>query len=158
MTHCYGYNRKTRSKFSKPFRAHGQTKISKTLQTYKIGDYVDILNDGAIHKARTYRIFHGRTGRVFNVNPRSIGVALHKTVRNRKELKHLNIRVEHIRPSKCRAGFIARVKENDKLKQAANKAGKRISTKRQPAQPREAHAVVGAKVEFFHPKIFREVF
>ena len=68
MTHSYGYKRKTRHKFRKGFRQEGAIHIAKTLTTYRIGDIVDIVVDGSIHKGMPYKYYHGRTGRVFNVN------------------------------------------------------------------------------------------
>ena len=63
-----------------------------------------------------HRYYHGRTGKVFNVNPRSIGVIVNKSVGNRIIAKRIHVRVEHIRKSKCREDFLKRVKANDVLK------------------------------------------
>ena len=49
---------------------------------------------------------------------------------NRYVEKRLHVRPEHIRPSSCRAAFVLRVKENDKIKSLANKEKRRVSTKR----------------------------
>jgi large subunit ribosomal protein L21e len=49
-----------------------------------------------------YRYYHGRTGRVFNVNPRSIGVVVNKKVRNRVLPKRIHVRIEHIKKSTSR--------------------------------------------------------
>ena len=137
MTHCYGYRRKTRHKFRKGFRLHGAIHISRTLTTYKVGDIVDITVDGSIHKGMPYKFYHGRTGRVFNVNPRSIGVIVNKQVRSRIVQKKIHVRVEHLRLSACRKAFLNRIQENDKAKTEANKKGSRISTKRVTKAPRE---------------------
>jgi len=50
LPHAYGYRSGTRNKFAKAFRKHGAVHISKTLQAFHIGDLVDIVVDGAIHK------------------------------------------------------------------------------------------------------------
>ncbi|KAJ2392924.1 60S ribosomal protein L21A [Coemansia sp. RSA 2559] len=55
--------------------------------------------------------------------------------------KRVNIRVEHVRHSKCRDDFLRRVKENAALAKAAQESGKRVNLKRLPAQPREARFV-----------------
>ena len=47
---------------------------NKYLCEYNIGDFVDIKVDGSEHKGMPHRYYHGRTGRVFNINPRSVGV------------------------------------------------------------------------------------
>ena len=83
MTTSKGYKCRTRSKFSKAFRRHGAIKISNYLRKIKKNDMVDVIVDGAIHKGMPHRFYHGRTGRVFNVNPRAIGVIFKKTVGNR---------------------------------------------------------------------------
>ena len=157
MTHCYGYRRKTRNKFSKGFRQRGAIHISKTLASYKIGDLVDVKVDGSQHKGMPYKWYHGRTGRVFNVNPRSIGVIINKQVRNRIVQKRIHVRVEHIEASTCRKEFIRRCQENDKLKTEANKNKKRISTKRVVAQPVGEIKIEKPEVEFINPKIFVEI-
>merc|ERR1711982_63494 len=89
--------------------------MHKILTTYKVGDIVDVVVDGSIHKGMPYKIYHGRTGRVFNVNPRSIGVEVSKQVRNRLVMKRLHIRVEHLRLSTCRREFLNRITANDKV-------------------------------------------
>ena len=141
MTHSQGYRSGTRMKFRKGFRRHGAIQIKNYLQNFHIGDYVDIKVDGAIHKGMPHQIYHGQTARVFNVNPRSVGVIIHKTVRERKIEKRLHIRPEHLRKSQCRADFLRRVAENDKKKAEAKKLNKKISTKRQPAGPILSHVV-----------------
>ena len=141
MTHSKGYRAGTRKKFGKAFRLHGAIRMSNYLTTFKRGEYVDIKVDGAVHKGMPHQIYHGRTAKVFNVNPRAIGVIVHKVVRNRKIEKRLHIRPEHLRKSTCRDDFLNRIKENDKLKHEANKKGQHISTKRQPAPVRPAHVV-----------------
>lgn len=116
------------------------------LEKIKVGEYVDIIVDGSIHAGMPHLFYHGRTGRVFNVNPKSLGVVINKEVRNRIIEKRLNIRREHLRKSNCRTAFISRIQENDRLKTEANKRGERISTKRQPVLPRGTE-VVSFKVD-----------
>ena len=115
MTNSYGVKRRTRHKFQKGFRNAGAIHMHKVLTTYKVGDIVDVVVDGAIHKGMPYKIYHGRTGRVFNINPRSIGVEVSKQVRNRLIMKRLHIRIEHLRLSTCRREFLDRVRANDKV-------------------------------------------
>jgi large subunit ribosomal protein L21e len=157
MTHSYGYKRRTRHKFRKGFRAHGAIHISKTLTTYKIGDIVDIVVDGAIHKGMPYKYYHGRTGRVFNVNPRAIGVIVNKQVRNRIIPKRIHVRIEHLKLSTSRTGFLDRIRENDKKKTEANKQGQRISTKRVVAQPTGEINIAKPDIQLLNPKLFLEI-
>lgn len=45
-----GLRSRTRHMFQRGFRNHGYIPLSTYLRTYKIGDYVDIKVNGAIHK------------------------------------------------------------------------------------------------------------
>ena len=157
MTHTKGFRRRTRDKFARPFKRTGSIRMTNYLTKYRVGDYVDIIVDGSQHKGMPFKYYHGRTGRVFNINPRAIGVEIQKEVGSRYINKRVHVRLEHIRKSKCRDGFIDRIKVNDEKKRVANKEGKRISTKRLVGHPREAHLVKGVST-FIHPKIFKEVF
>lgn len=160
MPHSHGYRNNTRKKFSKPFQRHGAIRISKYLTDFHLGDYVDVLVDGAIHKGMPYHFYHGKTGRVFNINKRSVGVIINKLVRNRLVPKRLHVRIEHVRKSNCREAFKKRIQENDKKKAEAKKAGKRLSTKRQPAGPRAAHLVkdIADKHIYQHPEIHQALY
>merc|ERR1739845_284841 len=113
--HKRGFKHGTRNKFTKPFKTNGTIKMHNYLTKHKIGEYVDILVDSAIHKGLPHYFYHGRTGRIFNLNKNSAGVVVNKRVRNR------------IIPK--------RIKENDKKKHEAKKAGNIISTKRVVAGP-----------------------
>lgn len=157
MTHCYGYRRRTRYKFRKGFRQAGAIHISRTLTTYKIGDIVDIIVDGSIHKGMPYKLYHGRTGRVFNVNPRSVGVIVNKQVRNRVIPKRIHVRIEHLRLSTCRKAFLNRIQENDKIKTEANKKGERVSTKRLVKKPIESFNIAKPDIQLLNPKFFLEI-
>ena len=46
------------------------------------GDYVDIKVDSSVHKGMPFKHYHGRTGVVFNVTKRAIGVTVNKEVRS----------------------------------------------------------------------------
>merc|ERR1711915_32813 len=142
MPHKRGFKHGTRNKFTKPFKTNGSIKMHNYLTKHKIGEYVDILVDSAIHKGLPHYFYHGRTGRIFNLNKNSAGVVVNKQVRNRIIPKKMNIRIEHLRVSRCRTAFNERIKENDKLKCEAKKAGKGpISTKRVVAGPKGEETV-----------------
>lgn len=93
-----------------------------------------------------YKVYHGRTGRVFNVTQHAVGVIVNKQVRNKIIPKKINVRVEHIKPSKCRENFVRRVKENERLRKEAKEKGVQVTLKRQPAQPRKGHFVRGKDI------------
>eukprot|EP01083_Nonionella_stella_P201632 737470_1 len=102
MVNPKGIKRGTRYMFSKQFRKHGPEPISTYLHVYKIGDTVDIKGNGAIQKGMPFKYYHGKTGQIFNVARRAVGVVVNKRVRGRVVPKRINIRVEHIRHSSCR--------------------------------------------------------
>merc|ERR1739845_145178 len=121
--HKRGFKHGTRNKFTKPFKTNCTIKMANYLERHRIGEYVDVLVDSAIHKGLPHYFYHGRTGRIFNLNKRSAGVIVNKRVRNRIIPKKMNVRIEHLRISKCRSAFVERIKKNDALKTEANKKG-----------------------------------
>jgi len=68
---------------------------------------------------RAYR----RTGIIYNVTPRAVGVLINKRVGNRYIQKRVNIRVEHIKLSQGRQVFLDRVKKNEKARIEAKEKG-----------------------------------
>lgn len=96
-----GYRRGTRSLFSQGHRQHGVARASKYLERYEIGDMVDIIVNPAMMKGMPHKYYHGRTGRVYDVKPRSVNVALYKRVRGRYVVKKVSVRIEHVRKSRC---------------------------------------------------------
>ncbi len=71
----------------------------------------------------------------------AVGIIIYKKVKHRYLEKRLNVRIEHIQPSRSREGFLRRVKENAALKKQAKAEGKPVQLKRLPAQPREARTI-----------------
>ncbi|XP_059481625.1 large ribosomal subunit protein eL21 [Neocloeon triangulifer] len=146
MTNSKGYRRGTRDMFSRPFRKHGVIPLSTYMKVYRVGDIVDIKGHGAVQKGMPYKVYHGKTGRVYNVTQHALGVIVNKRVRGRIIPKRINIRIEHVKHSKCREDFLRRVKENELKRKEAKEKGVKCDLRRQPAQPRKAHIVSG-KVE-----------
>ncbi|KAG0139499.1 hypothetical protein CROQUDRAFT_54633 [Cronartium quercuum f. sp. fusiforme G11] len=141
MPHSFGYRGRTRDMFKRGFKEAGQIRISTFLRTYRVGDIVDIKANGAQQKGMPHKYYHGRTGIVYNVAPRAVGVIVYKVVGNRYLEKRVNLRIEHVKHSKCRDDFLNRVKENARLKKEAKEKGEKIVLKRLPAAPREAHII-----------------
>jgi len=127
--------------FKRNFKEHGPVKLSTFLIPYRVGDYVDIKANAAQQKGMPHKFYHGRTGIIYNVTPRAVGVIVNKRVGNRFIEKRVNIRVEHVRHSKGRQAFLDRVKENVRLRAEAKSKGESVNLKRIPAQPREARTV-----------------
>ncbi|ONK57318.1 uncharacterized protein A4U43_C10F18840 [Asparagus officinalis] len=98
-----------------------------------------------------HKFYHGRTGKVWNVTKRAIGVEINKQVGNRIIRKRIHVRVEHVQPSRCTEDFRLRKIKNDKLKAEAKARGEVISTKRQPEGPKPGFMVEGATLETVTP-------
>ncbi|PVU93251.1 hypothetical protein BB559_003379 [Furculomyces boomerangus] len=141
MPHSFGYRARTRHMFAKGFRNHGPVSLSTYMHIYKTGDIVDIKADGSIQKGMPHKFYHGRTGIVFNVTKSAVGVIVHKKVGNRYIEKRVNIRIEHVKHSKCRDDFLRRVKENAAKTSAARAAGVHVDLKRKHTMPLESHFV-----------------
>jgi len=141
MVNTTGIRRGTRYMFSRDFRKRGVIHLSTYLKTFKVGDIVDIKVNGAIHKGMPYKVYHGKTGRIFNVTKRACGVVVNKQVKGKILAKRINVRVEHIKHSKCRDDFLRRVNENELKKKEAKEKGIKVECKRKPTAPRPAHFV-----------------
>lgn len=139
MPHSFGVRARTRHMFAKKFRQHGMPHLSQYFLHVKVGDYVDIFANPAIHKGMPHKHYHGRTGIVFNVTKSAVGVRVNKFVNGRILEKRIHVRIEHIRKSKCRDEITARVKANEAAKKAAREGGERVNTKRMPLAPKEAY-------------------
>lgn len=88
-----------------------------------------------------HKVYHGKTGVVYNVTKSAVGVLLYKRVNNRYIEKRISARIEHVQLSRSREEFIHRVKENAIKKRQAKENGVHIHLKRQPLMPREGHHV-----------------
>lgn len=106
-----GFRSGTRSKFKKDLRKSGLPNITTYLEKYKNGDYVDILVNSAVNKNMPHKIYHGRTGRVFKVDERTVGIKVKRIVGNKQIQENLDVKIEHLRKSRCREEFLKRSKE-----------------------------------------------
>jgi large subunit ribosomal protein L21e len=88
-----------------------------------------------------FKVYHGKTGVIYNVTKSSVGVILMKQVGNKYMEKRVNVRVEHIKLSRSRDDFLRRVKENAAKRTEAKKTGKQVLLKRQPVMPREQRTI-----------------
>ena len=147
----HGVRARTRDLFARPFRKRGYVPLTTYLRTYKIGQYVDIKVNGAIHKGMPHKFYHGRTGVVWNVTKRAIGVEMNKQVGNRIIKKRIHVRIEHVQPSRCKEDVTVRRLKNDQLKAEAKACGEIISTKRQPEGPKPGFIVEGATLDTVTP-------
>ncbi|GAB0133102.1 hypothetical protein EsDP_00001518 [Epichloe bromicola] len=141
MGHSYGKRAGTRYAFSRNFRQKGMIALNTYLKTYRVGDIVDIKVNGAVQQGMPYKVYHGKTGVVYNVTKSSVGVIIYKKVWHRYIEKRINVRIEHIQPSRSREDFLKRVKSNAEAKKKAAAEGVTVQVKRSPGLPREARTV-----------------
>lgn len=136
-----GYRSCTRDLFSKKSKDKGYNpNLTTFLRQYKVGDCVDVVANSGQQKGMPHKFYHGRTGIVWNVTRRAIGVEINKVHRQRQLVKRIHVRVEHLRPSKSKTGHLDRVKSNEAKKKAAKASGTpcpAFELKRQPAGPRD---------------------
>jgi len=136
-----GYKAGTRDLFTKKFRSNGyNAPLTTFIRNFKIGDVVDVVADSRQQKGMPHKYYHGRTGKVWNVTKRAIGVEINKVHRQKQMVKRIHVRMEHLRPSKSAAGHLARIKQNDAIKKAAKESGVPAplsALKRLPFSPRD---------------------
>jgi large subunit ribosomal protein L21e len=123
-------------------------------KTYKVGDIVDIKNNGAQQKGMAHKVYHGKTGVVYNVTKSAVGVIVYKKVGNRYLEKRINVRLEHINHSRSREEFISRVKNNAKRRKEAKEQGETVQLKRLPVAPRGSRTVEIKDVESLAPQAY----
>ncbi|KAI1926331.1 60S ribosomal protein L21A [Ophidiomyces ophidiicola] len=141
MGHSRGLRSGTRYAFSRGFKNHGVIALSTYLKTYRVGDIVDIKVNGAVQKGMPFKVYHGKTGVVYNVTKSAVGVIIYKRVGNRYMEKRVNVRIEHVMHSRSREEFLNRVKENAIKKRKAKDEGIHVHLKRQPVGPRDSRTV-----------------
>ena len=161
MPHSYGYRARTRHRFAVPYGEHGPTRLSTYLGTFNIGDIVDVKASGKVHKGMPHKNYHGKTGIVWSVTPRAIGVLLNKRVNTRIVEKKIHVRIEHLKKSTSRDDFIARRRDNDAKRREAKAAGKPVPClKRLPAGPASSFTVPikSVNIQTLRPAAFEELF
>ncbi|MEM2141740.1 MAG: 50S ribosomal protein L21e [Candidatus Thorarchaeota archaeon] len=96
VKNSHGYRSRTRELMSKRPRDRGVAPPSRILMTYEVGQKVDVIIDPSCHKGMPHRRYHGKTGVVVGSRGRAILV----DVSAGKQIRHLIIRPEHLRPSR----------------------------------------------------------
>jgi large subunit ribosomal protein L21e len=148
--------------FAKKFRQHGPIHLSQYLMKVKVGDYVDIFADPSIHKGMPHKVYHGRTGIIFNVTKSAVGVRVNKLVNGRILEKRIHVRIEHVRKSKCQKEILQRKIDNEKAKDEARKTGVKVNLKRTPKLPNEGYFLAapggeGVEVTTIQPLPFSDL-
>ncbi|CDO66727.1 60S ribosomal protein L21 [Plasmodium reichenowi] len=128
----------TRYKFSKKFRKHGECTANKYLEKLNYGDYVDIVCDSTQQKGMPFNYYHGKTGKIFHITKRGVGVLVNKRVKHRIEQKKVCVRIEHVRKSRCNEDFLLRKIKNAELIKEAKLKNEHINIKRKTEGPKPA--------------------
>lgn len=151
-----GFRRGTRKLISKDFKKHGKPGVSKLLQEYNIGDFVDCKIDASIVKGMPHKYYHGKTGVVYNCNPRAIGVVFNKLVGGKYNRKLLHVRAEHLTKSRCNEDLKKRYAEyKESIEKSGDNKGLIVKPKkRMPEGPASAVVIpknkVGDIIEIAH--------
>ena len=61
------------------------------LHRTQVGEHVTIKGDPAIQKSLPHKVYHGKTGVVWNITPRALGVIVNKRHRQRIIPKRVNV-------------------------------------------------------------------
>merc|ERR1712025_1496582 len=103
----------------------------------------DVFSNPGIHKGMPHKYYHGKTGRVFNITPRAVGVEINKHVTPKGQIirKRIHVRIEHVRKSRCREEFLQRVIDNDLASKEFKKTGVKKELKRMPGMPKDSKVV-----------------
>ena len=86
----------SRHKLSRSFKEKGLSPITRLLQTFDVGDTVNVIIDPSYQKGQPHHRFHGLTGKV----TRNQGKAYVVSTRVGNMLKELIVRPEHLRKAK----------------------------------------------------------
>ena len=153
MTRSGGKRSNTRNMFSQGFRKHGSPNSSTYLQPFKVGQLVDIKVNPSVHKGMPFKYYHGKTGKVFNITKSSIGIKIYKIVGNRKILKKINVKIEHVRKSMSKNEFLNRIHTKDQIRRR-NTESKTFSLPRKNFIYSEKHTVAFEKIRSFEPESY----
>jgi large subunit ribosomal protein L21e len=137
---------------SKPFRKKGNSNVSTYMQNFKIGEYVDIVINSSEQRGMPYKFYQGKTGKIFKISENTIGVLIHKIVGNRKILKKINIRIEHLRKSKAKENFKEKIKGKDAIRAVSEKKNNYVFFRKVTGLPYMDHFVSFRKINKVNPE------
>jgi large subunit ribosomal protein L21e len=151
MSRSGGKRSNTRYIFSQAFRNHGPVRPSSYLKTFKIGDLVDIKVNPFVHKGMPFKYYHGKTGKISNITKSSVCLKITKVVGNRKILKKINLKIEHVKKSNSRTEFIERIKAKDNIRRR-RKEEKVFDFSKKNLIFNQEHIVSFRKIQSFEPE------
>jgi large subunit ribosomal protein L21e len=112
---------------------------------------VDIKVNGAVHKGMPHKVYQGRTATVWNISKGALGVEVNKPVHGRILKKRFNVRIEHVKPSRCREDYLNRILEKNDMKKIAASLGEKYFNKRQPVSPENSFTITNAEMVSITP-------
>jgi large subunit ribosomal protein L21e len=155
MSRSGGKRSNTRNLFSKPFRNHGASKSAINLQNFKIGDLVDIQVNSSMQKGMPFKYYHGKTGKIFNISKNSFGVEIQKVIGNRKIIKKINVKPEHLKKSRSKIEFLEKIRIKDRIRRSQIDFKKKIfNFKKKSFLFNQKHFVTFTKIHIFEPEPF----
>jgi large subunit ribosomal protein L21e len=156
MVRSNGKRANTRDLFRKGHRSGGRANLSTYLNTYKIGDMVDVKVDSGVQKGMPHKFYQGRTGTIFNVSRTAVGVQVTKQLRQGIIInKRFHVRLEHLKKSRCNEDYLKRVKDREIDARAATARGEKYKVvKRIPVQPTPAHVIDASSMELVEPQAY----
>lgn len=119
-----GFRRKTRKLLKKAFKTRGMPSFTAISQCFHRGDYVDCFINPSVHKGMPHKRFHGKTGRVLDVNIRSYICVFYIRKGGEYREQIVTIRNEHLRKSRCDESYRKRFEQNYLLKMECEREGK----------------------------------
>mmetsp|Transcript_43300 Transcript_43300/g.108478 ORF Transcript_43300/g.108478 Transcript_43300/m.108478 type:complete len:160 (+) Transcript_43300:1139-1618(+) len=153
MTRSGGKRSNTRYVFSQAFRKRGPQHTSTYLKTFKIGELVDIKVNSFVHKGMPFKYYHGKTGEIFNITKTSVGIKIFKAVGNRKILKKINVKIEHIKKSNSKTEFLERIKTKDSIRRSIKNIEEKIfNFPKKNLIFNQKHIVSFKKIKSFEPE------
>lgn len=129
-----GFRRGTRQLLRKDKRDKGMPTLTKVLQKFRVGDFVDCKIDSSVAKGMPHKYFYGKTGIVFNVNPSSYGVIFYRRVGGKYIERSMHIRSEHLTLSKSLDDMKRKQRIHSQKLEEASKTGVKISTEKRAVQ------------------------
>jgi large subunit ribosomal protein L21e len=80
MPASHGVGSRIRDVLASSFRKTGHMPLSNNVRTYKKGDYVDFKLNGPVYEGMHPEFYQGRTGRVWKVTRRAMGIEINQQV------------------------------------------------------------------------------
>jgi len=91
-----GIRRRTRSKFRKHPRDKGMSPLTRTIQTFDVGEKASVVIDPSVHRGQPHNRFQGQTGTVIG----NQGKAYLIQIKDQNKPKKLLVKPDHLKKVK----------------------------------------------------------